>query len=182
MHRRLRMNRHKQELVRNYLNQQAENVFLDRLLDPDAIQIHRNIDASNISVQEEEEEEEYDEDEFERFKAIVKFYSKTDNEIKEIRSKIKLLNLEVKKRKETLEKLSGSIMSFMAQNEIDELNSKQGVIRYKTSVVKAPLTTKKVKEELYDKLSQNPQVKSILDRVFDERDKIEKKSLTRIAH
>lgn len=176
------MNRHKQELVRNYLNQQAENVFLDRLLDPDAIQIHRNIDASNISVQEEEEEEEYDEDEFERFKAIVKFYSKTDNEIKEIRSKIKLLNLEVKKRKETLEKLSGSIMSFMAQNEIDELNSKQGVIRYKTSVVKAPLTTKKVKEELYDKLSQNPQVKSILDRVFDERDKIEKKSLTRIAH
>ena len=78
-------------------------MFLDRLLDPDAIQIHRNIDASNISVQEEEEEEEYDEDEFERFKAIVKFYSKTDNEIKEIRSKIKLLNLEVKKRKETLE-------------------------------------------------------------------------------
>ena len=156
-------------------------MFLDRLLDPDAIQIHRNIDASNISVQEEEEEE-YDEDEFERFKAIVKFYSKTDNEIKEIRSKIKLQNLEVKKRKETLEKLSGSIMSFMAQNEIDELNSKQGVIRYKTSVVKAPLTTKKVKEELYDKLSQNPQVKSILDRVFDERDKIEKKSLTRIAH
>ena len=175
------MNRHKQELVKNYLNQQAENVFLDRLLDPDALQIHKNLDASNISVQEDEEEE-YDEDEFERFKAIVKFYSKTDNEIKDIRSKIKLLNLEVKKRKETLEKLSGSIMSFMAKNEIDELNSKQGVIRYKTSVVKAPLTTKKIKEELYDKLSQNSQVKSILDKVFEERDKVEKKSLTRIAH
>lgn len=175
------MNRHKQELVKNYLNQQAENVFLDRLLDPDALQIHKNLDASNISVREDEEEE-YDEDEFERFKAIVKFYSKTDNEIKDIRSKIKLLNLEVKKRKETLQKLSGSIMSFMAQNEIDELNSKQGVIRYKTSVVKAPLTTKKIKEELYDKLSQNLEVKSILDKVFDERDKVEKKSLTRVAH
>jgi hypothetical protein len=174
------MNRHKQELVKNYLNQQAENVFLDRLLDPDALQIHRNLEASNISVQ--DEEDEYDEDEFERFKAIVKFYSKTDNEIKEIKSKVRLLNLEIKKRKETLEKLSGSIMSFMAQNEIDELNSKQGVIRYKTSVVKAPLTTKKVKEELYDKLSQNSQVKSILDKVFEERDKVEKKSLTRIAH
>ena len=175
------MNRHKQELVKNYLNQQSENVFLDRLLDPDALQIHKNLDASNISVQEDEEEE-YDEDEFERLKAIVKFYSKTDNEIKDIRSKIKLLNLEVKKRKETLEKLSGSIMSFMAQNEIDELNSKQGVIRYKTSVVKAPLTTKKIKEELYDKLSQNSQVKSILDKVFEEREKKKKKSLTRIAH
>lgn len=175
------MNRHKQELVKNYLNQQAENVFLDRLLDPDALQIHRNLDASNVSVQDDDEEE-YDEDEFERFKAIVKFYSKTDNEIKEIRSKIKLLNQEVKKRRETLEKLSTSIMNFMHQNEIDELNSKQGVIRYKTSVVKAPLTTKKIKEELYDKLSQNSQVKSILDKVFEERDKVEKKSLTRIAH
>lgn len=175
------MNRHKQELVKNYLNQQAENVFLDRLLDPDALQIHRNLDASNVSVHDDDEEE-YDEDEFERFKAIVKFYSKTDNEIKEIRSKIKLLNQEVKKRRETLEKLSTSIMNFMHQNEIDELNSKQGVIRYKTSVVKAPLTTKKIKEELYDKLSQNSQVKSILDKVFEERDKVEKKSLTRIAH
>ena len=175
------MNRHKQELVKNYLNQQAENVFLDRLLDPDALQIHKNLDASNISVKDDDEDE-YDEDEFEKFKAIVKFYSKTDNEIKEIRSKIKLLNQEVKKRRETLEKLSTSIMNFMHQNEIDELNSKQGVIRYKTSVVKAPLTTKKIKEELYDKLSQNSQVKSILDKVFEERDKVEKKSLTRIAH
>ena len=175
------MNRRKQELVKIYLNQQAENVFLDRLLDPDALQIHRNLDASNVSVHDDDEEE-YDEDEFERFKAIVKFYSKTDNEIKEIRSKIKLLNQEVKKRRETLEKLSTSIMNFMHQNEIDELNSKQGVIRYKTSVVKAPLTTKKIKEELYDKLSQNSQVKSILDKVFEERDKVEKKSLTRIAH
>lgn len=174
------MNRHKQELVREYLNQQADNVFLDRLLDPNAIQIHRSLDSSNIS--EHEERDDYDDDEFERFKAVVKYYSKVDNEIKEIRSKIKLLNQEVKKRRETLEKLSTSIMNFMHQNEIDELNSKQGIIRYKTSVVKAPLTTKKIKEELYDKLAQNDQVKSVLDRVFEERDKVEKKSLTRIAH
>lgn len=174
------MNRHKQELVREYLNQQADNVFLDRLLDPNAIQIHRSLDSSNIS--EHEERDDYDDDEFERFKAVVKYYSKVDNEIKEIRSKIKLLNQEVKKRRETLEKLSTSIMNFMHQNDIDELNSKQGIIRYKTSVVKAPLTTKKIKEELYDKLAQNDQVKSVLDRVFEERDKVEKKSLTRIAH
>ena len=69
----------------------------------------------------------------------------------------------------------------MHQNEIDELNSKQGIIRYKTSVVKAPLTTKKIKEELYDKLAQNFEVKTILDKAFDERDKVER-VLTRIAH
>lgn len=176
------MNRHKQELVREYLNQQADNVFLDRLLDPNALQIHRNVDASNVSEYGEREEEAFDDDEFERFRAIVKFYSKTDNEIREIKSKVKLLNQEIKKRRETLEKLSTSIMNFMHQNEIDELNSKQGIIRYKTSVVKAPLTTKKIKEELYDKLAQNFEVKTILDKVFDERDKVEKKSLTRIAH
>ena len=179
------MDRHKQELVREYLSQQAENVFLDRLLDPEALQVHRTVDPSEISVRGEETDEQdtnYDDEEFERFKARVKFYSKTDNEIKEIRSKIKLLNKEAKKRKEILEKLSSSIMSFMHQNEIDELNSKQGVIRYKTSVVKAPLSTKKVKAELYDRLEKYPQAKAVLDQVFEDRDKIEKKSLTRVAH
>jgi len=176
------MNRHKQELVREYLNQQADNVFLDRLLDPEALQIHRSVSASDISVRGDEEVEDRDDAEFEQFKAIVKFYSKTDNEMKEIRSKIKLLNQEVKKRKEKLEKLSASIMNFMHQNEIDELNSKQGIIRYKTSVVKAPLTTKKIKEELYERLEPYPQAKAILDKVFEERDKVEKKSLSRIAH
>ena len=84
------MNRHKQELVREYLNQQADNVFLDRLLDPEALQIHRSVSASDISVRGDEEVEDRDDAEFEQFKAIVKFYSKTDNEMKEIRSKIKL--------------------------------------------------------------------------------------------
>lgn len=180
------MDRHKQELVREYLSQQAENVFLDRILDPEALQVHRTVDPSEISLRGEDPDEHdtatYDDEEFERFKARVKFYSKTDNEIKEIRSKIKLLNKEAKKRKETLEKLSTSIMSFMHQNEIDELNSKQGVIRYKTSVVKAPLSTKKVKAELYGRLEKYPQAKAVLDQVFEDRDKIEKKSLTRVAH
>ena len=167
----------KAALFKEYLSQQADNVFINGLLDPDNIQMH----SSRLPTHDQNGEDE-DDDEFERFKAIVKYYTKTDNEIKDIKSKVKLLNSESKKRQKILESISPTIMEFMSKNDIDELNSKDGVIKYKKSMVKSPLTQKILKDQLYEKFGSADELKKALDKIFKEREKIEKQSLKRIAY
>jgi len=167
----------KAALFKEYLSQQADNVFINGLLDPDNIQMH----SSRLPVHDQNSVDE-DDDDFERFKAIVKYYTKTDNEIKDIKSKVKLLNSESKKRQKILESISPTIMEFMSKNEIDELNSKDGVIKYKKSMVKSPLTQKILKDQLYEKFGSADELKKALDKIFKEREKVEKQSLKRIAY
>ena len=112
----------KAALFKDYLSQQVDNVFINGLLDPDNIQMH----SSRLPVHDQNDDN--DDNEFETFKAIVKYYIKTDNEIKDIKSKVKLLHSETKKRQKILESVSPTIMEFMSKNDIDELNSKDGVI------------------------------------------------------
>lgn len=168
----------KATLFKEYLAQQADNVFINGLLDPDNIQMH----SSRLPVHDQNDADVDDDDEFERFKAIVKYYIKTDNEIKDIKSKVKLLSSESKKRQKILESISPTIMEFMSKNDIDELNSKDGVIKYKKSMVKSPLTQKMLKDQLYEKFGSADELKKALDKIFKEREKVEKQSLKRIAY
>tara|TARA_B100000405_G_scaffold263171_1_gene199355 strand:- start:4847 stop:5359 length:513 start_codon:yes stop_codon:yes gene_type:complete len=167
----------KSELLRKYLAQQADNTFIDGILDPNNLQMHRS--TPNFENQSAEES---DDDDLERFKAVVKYYTKTDNEIREIRAKIKLLNSECNKRKKIIESITPTIMQFMSQNDIDELNSKDGVIRYRKSMIKTPLTQKNIKEKLYSEIASSEDIKAKLDKIFDDRDKIEKESLRRVPY
>ena len=73
-------------------------------------------------------------------------------------------------------------MQFMSQNDIDELNSKDGVIRYRKSMIKTPLTQKNIKEKLYSEIASSEDIKAKLDKIFDDRDKIEKESLRRVPY
>lgn len=171
----------KAELVRKYLSEQADSVFINGLLNPENIQMHRNFDGESVA-EDENKINNIDEDEIERFKSIVKLYAKTDTEIKDIKSKVRLLNAESKKRKEMLDRLSNSIISFMSNNEIDELNSKDGIIQYKTSMVKSPLSQRIIREQLYDKFGNNDSAKKLLDGIFEDRQKVQKQSLRRIAY
>ena len=166
----------KAALFKDYLSQQADNVFINGLLDPDNIQMH----SSRLPVHDQNDDN--DDNEFETFKAIVKYYIKTDNEIKDIKSKVKLLHSETKKRQKILESVSPTIMEFMSKNDIDELNSKDGIIKYKKSMVKSPLTHRMLKEQLYEKFGSADEFKKALDKIFKERDKVEKQSLKRIAY
>jgi hypothetical protein len=170
----------KANLIRQYLQQQADNTFIDNILDPESVQIHRSPNTGVGGDRSDNTEDKADDD-LERFKAVVKYYTKTDNEIKELRSKIKLLNAECNKRKKILATISPTIMQFMSENDIDELNSKDGIIRYTKSYVKSPLTTKSIKDKLYERLASNEELKSRLDKIFDDREKVEKQSLKRIA-
>lgn len=162
------------ELLKNYLSQQAENTFVDKLLQPDNIHMHKSV--KNVIEHDEEL------DDLERFKSIVRYYIKTDNEIKQIRVKQKVLSAEIKRRKEIIESLSPNIMKFMEDNEIDELNSKDGIIKYKKKFIKEPaLSSKQLKQKLYDEIGNNNEVKSKLDKIFKDRGKIEKESLKRLS-
>lgn len=166
----------KTELLRNYLSQQAESAFITGILNPENIQMHKSI------VNYEADEQSEDSPDLEQFKAVVKYYTKTDNEIRDIRAKIRLLNAESNKRKKILDSLTPTIMQFMSQNDIDELNSKDGIIKYKRSYVKTPLTQKNIKDKLYSDFGSSDEVKKKLDKIFDERDKIEKESLRRVPY
>jgi hypothetical protein len=168
----------KAALFKEYLSQQADNVFINGLLDPNNIQMH----SSRIPIANEQQQVDEQDEDFEQFKAIVKYYIKTDNEIKDIKSKVKLLNSESKKRQKILESISPTIMDFMSKNDIDELNSKDGIIKYKKSLVKSPLTQKILKEQLYEKFGNAEDLKKALDKIFKEREKVEKQSLKRIAY
>ena len=165
----------KATLFRNYLAQQADNVFINDLLDPESIQMHKKPTEIDIGGGDSEND-------FERFKAIVKYYTKTDNEIKEIKSKMKLLTAEKKRRQEIIQSITPTITDFMSKNEIDELNSKEGVIKYRKSMVKSPLTQKMIKDQLYETFGAAEDLKITLDKIFVQREKIEKESLKRISY
>ena len=161
-------------LFKNYLSEQADNVFIDNLLDPESIHVHKK--QTELAMNEENDND------FEKFKSIVKYYTKTDNEIKDIKSKMKLLVEEKKRRHEIIQSITPYITEFMSKNQIDELNSKEGIIKYRKSMVKSPLTSKMIKEKLYETFGNTTDLKASLDNIFVQRKKVEKESLKRIVY
>tara|TARA_B100000405_G_scaffold292626_1_gene244225 strand:+ start:117 stop:638 length:522 start_codon:yes stop_codon:yes gene_type:complete len=170
----------KTELLRTYLSQQADNAFIDGILDPNNLQMHSS--TQNIPPTRDNLSETPEDDDLEQFKAVVKYFTKIDNEIREIRAKIKLLNAECNKRKKIVESITPTIMKFMSQNDIDELNSKDGIIRYRKSMIKTPLTQKTIKDKLYAEVASSEDIKTKLDKIFDDRAKVEKESLRRVPY
>ena len=142
----------------------------DSLLNEDQINVHHN---SLVPVQQTNEHELTD------FKEQVKSWLKYDNELKAINAKIKILDNERKHRKKLMEKLSEMILKFMGSNEIDELNSREGIIKYRKSLVMAPLTQKRMIERLKEQFQTITDVDERLNKVFKDREKIPKLCLKR---
>lgn len=166
----------REQLVRKYLEQQQSDLmrntndeFADTLLTEGQINVHHN---SLMVVQ-------TNENELNDFKEQVKNWIKLDNELKAINAKIKMLDNEKKHRKKMMDKLSEMILKFMGSNEIDELNSKDGVIKYKRSMVKEPLTQKKMIEKLREQFKTIVDVDDRLNNVFKNREKVLKLCLKR---
>jgi type II secretory pathway component GspD/PulD (secretin) len=163
----------KDAIVREYLRQQANmlntNEFTDQLTNEGQINVHHNQLVPHHSSDEDLTE----------FKEQVKSWLNLDNEVKAINAKIKILDNERKHRKKLIEVFSAKILSFMGSNEIDELNSKDGIIKYKKSFVKEPLTQKQIREKLLDQFRNIDNAEEKIDKVFKDREKIEKLRLKR---
>lgn len=162
--------------LRQYLQQQSQamqsacDFEADNLLNEGQINVHHN---SLVPVQQTNEQELND------FKEQVKSWLRLDNELKAINEKVKILDNERKHRKKLMEKLSEMILKFMGSNEIDELNSREGIIKYKKSMVKESLNQKKIIEKLREQFKAFTDVDERLNKVFKDREKVPKLCLKR---
>jgi hypothetical protein len=109
----------------------------------------------------------------EEFKAQVKVWWELDTAIKR-------LHQAMRERKKMQIKLSAHILEFMKVHNIEDLNTKEGVLRYKSTYVKAPISQKHLKEKLSNEFAENNTALDIIKKTFDEREKVEKVSLRRV--
>ena len=75
------------------------------------------------------------------FKNNVKLWMQLDNDIKKLQNA-------VKDRKRLQKELTDKMEEFMRKYNIEDLNTSQGTIRFKTTYVKAPSNQKMMKEKL----------------------------------
>jgi len=166
------------EMLQEYLRRQSKTPttqLSDALLEGNAIHCHN---SRALTVVERNEDEE-NEAEREEFKHQVRAWIRMDSEVKDISAKMRLLDGERKQRKRVQEELSKRIMAYMRNNEIDELNSRDGIIKSKTTYVKTSLSQKALIERLMAEFSLVNNVDDRLHEVFYNREKIEKSRLTR---
>ena len=108
------------------------------------------------------------------FKNFVKKWLEYDNFIKKARDLIK-------EKKKQRDELTQVITKFMCKYNIEDLNTKEGRIRCKTAVVKAPVSQKVVKQRITDYFKDNQnQCEEVLHKIYEEREQVEKVSLRRL--
>jgi predicted nucleic acid-binding Zn-ribbon protein len=107
----------------------------------------------------------------EEFKKKVQIWLKLDNDVKR-------LNDALKERRKKKNKLNEEIMEFMDKYHFDDLNTDKGIIKYKKSSVKTPLSQKIIKEKLNELFENDDNTKEKINDIFDNREKIEKNKLT----
>ena len=155
----------KNQMVRNYLQTQMDTRLVDSIIDRSS-EIGYNHTAG-------EDTDSLDTALLEEFKNQVKAWWEIDTSIKR-------LQIAVRERKKAQTVLSEAILRFMQENNIEDLNTRDGMLRYKSSYVKAPLSQKAIKQKLIEQFNHDERAKEAITRVFEDRNKIEKVSLRRM--
>jgi len=153
-------------LIRNYaeannLSNNSQSNFAETILEEDVA-----IDQNQLT-------ESMNELMLEEFKENVKAWTLADNQVKRLNAASKQLKT---KKKELNEK----ILDFMARFNIEDLNTKEGIIRYKKTFVKEPLTQKMIKEKLNEMFKDSNSHLEKINEIFTNRNKVEKTSLRRL--
>jgi hypothetical protein len=109
------------------------------------------------------------------FKSQVRMWMDLDNEVKQ-------LTQFVKEKKVLQKKLSESILHFMSQYNIEDLNTRDGKLRYKVSQVKPPVKKAVVKERLLEYFDDKTKGEQVAKQIFDNEgvEKVQKVSLRRL--
>jgi hypothetical protein len=152
-------------LIRNY----AEANNLDN--NPHTNFAHTILE-NDIAIDENQLTESMNEMMLDEFKENVKAWTLADNQVKRLNAASKQLKT---KKKELNEK----ILDFMARFNIEDLNTKEGIIRYKKTFVKEPLTQKMIKEKLNEMFKDSDSLEKI-NEIFTNRNKVEKTTLRRL--
>lgn len=157
----------KKQLLNTYLSQQQSNQNQPHATpsvisenNENALVLYNDIVPENLSLDE--------------FKVYVKKWFEYDNFIKKAKELIK-------EKRQARDKLSTVISKFMCKYELEDINTKDGRIRCKTTTVKAPVSQKVVKEKISDYFKGNENQKNdILHKIYDDREQVEKVSLRRL--
>ena len=108
------------------------------------------------------------------FRNNVKLWMQLDNDIKKLQNA-------VKDRKRLQKELTDKMEEFMRRYNIEDLNTSQGTIRFKTTYVKAPSNQKMMKEKIKDYFRGNEdQAQEFIKYLFEDREKVEKSSIRRV--
>lgn len=109
----------------------------------------------------------------EEFKSHVKDWLELDNQLKRLAAA-------AKERRKKKNDINLKILEFMGRFNIEDLNTKEGIIRYRKTYVKEPLTQKTIKTKLEELFKNDHDTFEKVQRIFTEREKIEKASLRRL--
>ena len=109
----------------------------------------------------------------EEFKSHVKDWLELDNQLKRLAAA-------AKERRKKKNDINLKILEFMGRFNIEDLNTKEGIIRYRKTYVKEPLSQKTIKTKLEELFKNDLDTFEKVQKIFTEREKIEKTSLRRL--
>jgi hypothetical protein len=153
-------------LVEQYLRAQANMVGGGREIDQDErSECSKSVNAlletpDNITLEE--------------FKHHVKLWLELDNSIKK-------LSAAVRERKSAQKLLTQKITAFMNTYNIEDLNTKEGKLRYKIQKVKAPVKKTDVKQKVMDYFGNDKETgERVLSLIYGGNQEVEKVCLKRL--
>lgn len=157
-----------ENLIKNYAT--SNNLVNDNTNNENVVS---NIIDNDIAVDSTDMTESMNEVLLDEFKKDVQDWMNIDNQMKR-------LEVALKERRRKKKDLNLKILDFMGRFNIEDLNTKEGIIRYKKTYVKEPLSQKIIKEKLLDIFKNDKENSERVEKIFTNREKIEKTSLRRI--
>ena len=157
-----------ENLIKNYAT--SNNLVNDNTNNENVVS---NIIDNDIAVDSTDMTESMNEVLLDEFKKDVQDWMNIDNQMKR-------LEVALKERRTKKKDLNLKILDFMGRFNIEDLNTKEGIIRYKKTYVKEPLSQKIIKEKLLDIFKNDKENSERVEKIFTNREKIEKTSLRRI--
>lgn len=160
-----------QETLKSYA--EAHNLTTDNSLEHH--NMINNIMNNDIAIDNTSREmtESMNEALLEEFKDNVKQWLELDNQLKRLAAASK-------ERRKKKNDINLKILEFMGKFNIEDLNTKDGIIRYKKTFVKEPLSQKTIKTKLEELFKDDQENFEKIVKIFTDREKVEKTSLRRL--
>jgi len=111
-------------------------------------------------------------EELEEFKNCVKAWIEIDNNVKKLQQAMRERNA-IKKQ------VTEKITNFMSKFNIEDLNTKEGKLRYRVTQVKVTPKPTEIKTKLIEYFSPETTAEELTKKIFDNNTVVEKHSLRR---
>ena len=109
------------------------------------------------------------------FKSDVRTWLELDNTVRRLQAALK-------ERRAAKKQLTDRILGFMSRYNIEDLNTREGRLRYQVAVVKAPVTQVGIRDRISNYFSANmPMAQALTQAIFGNRERAERASLRRLS-